>query len=68
MEGYPVRIQRVQRTGTCSYYVNFPVALAEAIQARKAEQWEWLLEDKNTLVFQRSKPLPRRKPTAPASP
>jgi hypothetical protein len=61
MDGYPVRIQRVQRTGTCSYYVNFPVALAQAIQAQKAEQWQWLLEDKNTLVFQRLKPLPARK-------
>jgi hypothetical protein len=61
MDGYPVRIQRVQRTGTCSFYVNFPVALAQAIQARKAEQWQWLLEDKNTLVFQRLKPLPARK-------
>ena len=56
--GYKVRLQRVQRTGTSSYYVNFPVAVAEAIQAQKAEEWEWLLEDKNTLVFRRLKPTP----------
>jgi len=49
--GYKVRIQHVQRTGTSSYYVNFPVAVAQSIQAKKAEEWEWLLEDKNTLVF-----------------
>ena len=59
--GYKVKIQHVQRTGTSSYYVNFPVALAEAIKASKAEEWEWLLEDKNTLVFRRSKPTPLRK-------
>lgn len=59
--GYPVRIQRVQRTGTCSYYVNFPVALAEAINAQKGETWLWALEDKNTLLFQRLKPKPPRK-------
>jgi len=56
--GYKVRIQHVQRTGTSSYYVNFPVAVAQSIQAKKAEEWEWLLEDKNTLVFRRIKPLP----------
>lgn len=59
--GYKVRIQRVQRADTSSYYVNFPVAVAEAIGAKKAEEWEWLVEDKNTLVFQRLKPSPARK-------
>lgn len=65
--GYKVKIQHVQRTGTSSYYINFPVAVAEAIKATKGEEWEWLLEDKNTLVFRRSSPLPSRriKSTAP---
>jgi hypothetical protein len=61
MSGYPVRIQHVQRAGTSSYYINLPVAVAEVIQAKKSEQWEWLLEDKNTLVFTRAKPLANRK-------
>lgn len=64
--GYKVKIQHVQRTGTSSYYVNFPVALAEAINAAKAEEWEWLLEDKNTLVLRRSNPSPLRKLKSPA--
>jgi hypothetical protein len=59
--GYKVRIQHVQRTSTSSYYVNFPVAVAESILAEKAEEWEWLVEDKNTLVFRRLKPAPPRK-------
>jgi len=59
--GYKVKIQHVQRTGTSSYYVNFPVAVAEAINATKAEEWEWLLEDKNTLVFRRLKSAPAKK-------
>ena len=59
--GYKVKIQHVQRTGTSSYYVNFPVAVAEAIKATKGEEWEWHLEDKNTLVFRRHKPAPTRK-------
>jgi hypothetical protein len=59
--GYPVKIQRVQRSGTCSYYVNFPVAIAEAIEAAKGETWGWSLEDKNTLLFQRLEPKTPRK-------
>ena len=51
--GYPVKIQRVQRAGACSYYVNFPVAVAESIGATKGETWFWSLEDKDTLVLQR---------------
>jgi bifunctional DNA-binding transcriptional regulator/antitoxin component of YhaV-PrlF toxin-antitoxin module len=54
--GYPVKIQKVERPTNRSYYVNFPVALAEAIGLEKGEDLEWLLEDKNTLILQRIKP------------
>jgi hypothetical protein len=59
--GYPVRIQKVERNVTSSFYVNFPVAVAEAINVTKGESWEWLLEDKNTLVLRRITPAPARK-------
>jgi bifunctional DNA-binding transcriptional regulator/antitoxin component of YhaV-PrlF toxin-antitoxin module len=59
--GYPVRIQKVERSVTSSFYVNFPVAVAEAINVTKGESWEWLLEDKNTLVLRRITPAPARK-------
>jgi hypothetical protein len=59
--GYPVRIQRVQRRGTCSYYINFPVAVAEAIGAEKGETWCWSLEDKNTLILDRLEPKSSRR-------
>jgi bifunctional DNA-binding transcriptional regulator/antitoxin component of YhaV-PrlF toxin-antitoxin module len=58
--GYPVKIQKVERPTNRSYYVNFPVALAEAIGLEKGEDLEWLLEDKNTLVLQRIRPKPPR--------
>jgi len=58
--GYKVRIQKVDRQSTSSYYVNFPVAVVEAIEASKSEEWEWCLEDRNTLVFKRSNPKPLR--------
>jgi hypothetical protein len=63
--GYEVKIQRVERTGTCSFYINFPVAVADAIGLNKGESWAWEVEDKNTLLFHRSKPLPLRKKRKP---
>lgn len=63
--GYPVKIQHVQRTGTSSFYVNFPVALAQSLAVTKAEEWEWVLEDKNTLILRRLKPSPPRKKKLP---
>jgi bifunctional DNA-binding transcriptional regulator/antitoxin component of YhaV-PrlF toxin-antitoxin module len=59
--GYPVKIQKVERPTNRSYYVNFPVALAEAIDLKKGEDLEWLVEDKNTLILRRIKPTPPRK-------
>jgi hypothetical protein len=59
--GYPVKIQKVDRPTNRSYYVNFPVALAEALHVKKGEAFQWLLEDKNTLILERQRPLaPRR--------
>lgn len=53
--GYPVKIQKVERPTNRSYYVNLPVALAEAIGLEKAEGFEWWIEDKNTLILERTR-------------
>ena len=54
--GHQIKIQRVERGTTKSYYVNFPAALAEAAQIEKGEELEWLLEDRNTFLLRRVKP------------
>jgi DNA-dependent RNA polymerase auxiliary subunit epsilon len=54
--GYEVKIQRVDRGTTKSFYVNFPAALAEAAGIVKGEVWEWSIEDLNTFVITRCKP------------
>ena len=54
--GHKVKIQRVERGTTKSYYVNFPAALAEAAQIEKGEELEWLVEDRNTFLLRRVKP------------
>ncbi len=56
--GYPVKLQKVDRPTNRSYYINFPTALAEAIQVEKGEEFEWIVEDKNTLILQRLRPQP----------
>ena len=43
-----------------SYYLNFPAAIAEALGAKKGEEFEWEIDDKNTLVLRRVASLPPR--------
>ena len=59
--GYKVKLQKVERPTNRSYYVNFPVALAEGMALGKGEEFEWIIEDKNTLLFRRVNPKPKRK-------
>ena len=54
--GYNVKIQRVERRTTKSFYVNFPAAVAEAARIEKGEQMEWFIEDRDTFVLKRSAP------------
>ena len=51
--GHRVKIQRVERGKTKSFYVNFPAAIAEAGQLQKGEEMEWLIEDRNTFVLKK---------------
>jgi antitoxin component of MazEF toxin-antitoxin module len=53
--GYKVKIQRVDRGSTKSFYINFPAAVAETAELSKGEEMEWVLEDKNTFVLKRVK-------------
>ena len=54
--GYTVKIQKVDRGTTKSFYVNFPVAVAESSNIKKGEEMEWIIEDRNTFVLKRTKP------------
>jgi antitoxin component of MazEF toxin-antitoxin module len=54
--GYTTKIQRVDRPTNQSFYVILPSALAQAFDLEKGEEFEWIIEDKNLLLLQRSKP------------
>ena len=55
--GYKVKIQKVERAINRSFYVNFPVVFAEAINLVKGEEMEWFIEDRNTFVLKRVKSI-----------
>ena len=66
--GYKVKIQRVDRKTTKSFYVNFPAAVAEASEIKKGEQMEWIIKDRNTFILKRvklSKPEKTKKKIKP---
>ena len=51
--GYPTKVQLIQRNASKQWYVNFPSALAQAMEFAKSEVVEWIIKDKDTLVLQR---------------
>lgn len=53
--GYPTRIQVIKRKLSEQFYVNFPSALAHAVEFKKGEIVEWVCEDKTTLILKRKK-------------
>jgi antitoxin component of MazEF toxin-antitoxin module len=58
--GYNVKIQRVDRGKTKSFYVNLPAAVAEACNIEKGEEMEWLVENKDTFILKRVTPTKSR--------
>ena len=58
--GYKVKIQKGQRPTNRAFRVVMPTAIAEAIKMEKGEDFEWLIEDKNTLVLSRCNKLTLR--------
>ena len=54
--GYRVKIQKVERPSNRSFYLNFPMVLAEALDVKKGEEFEWSIVDRNRLLVRRVKP------------
>ncbi len=51
--GYPTKIQLISRQKGKQWYVNFPNALAEAMNFKKGETVEWELESLKSLRMTR---------------
>ncbi len=54
--GYPTKIQLIKRKDSEQWYINFPAALAQAMDFQKSEVMEWEIEDRRTLKLCRAHP------------
>lgn len=59
--GYKVKLQKVSRPTNNTFFVTVPVVLVDTMELEKGEEFEWFVEDKNTLVLRRKEPKPLRK-------
>ena len=51
--GYPTKVQLIKRKKSQQYYINFPAAMAQAMDLAKAEDVEWTVSDKKHLILSR---------------
>ena len=59
--GYKSIMQKVERPTNQSFYINFPSALAQAMEVKKGEEFEWVIENKNLCLLKRIKKMPTYK-------
>ena len=52
--GYPTKVQLIKRKASEQWYVNFPSALAQAVEFEKGETVEWIVKDRYALMLQRT--------------
>ena len=52
--GYKTKIQLINRTKSEQWYINFPAAVAQAMEFKKGEIVEWLIDDHQKMVLARS--------------
>ena len=60
--GYPTKVQLINRKASQQWYINFPAAVAQAMDFRRGEVVEWLIEDRSTLVLKREGVSPALEP------
>ena len=56
--GYPTKVQLIQRKESQQWYINFPAAIAQAMDFSKGEGVQWTIADKGHLILSRDR-VPR---------
>jgi hypothetical protein len=56
--GFPTKVQLIQRKESEQWYINFPSALAQAMEFEKGEEVEWIVADKAHLILSRQQVPP----------
>jgi hypothetical protein len=66
--GFPTKVQLIKRKASEQWYINFPSAIAQAMEFARGETVEWIIEDKALLALRRLEaPAPTLKKTLPVS-
>lgn len=52
--GFPTKIQLIKRSASEQWYINFPSAVAQAMEFQKGEVVEWVIEDKKQMTLKRA--------------
>lgn len=53
--GFPTKVQLIQRKESEQWYINFPSAVAQAMDFEKGETVEWVVADRGNLIVHRRK-------------
>ena len=56
--GYPTKVQLIQRKQSEQWYINFPAAIAQAMDFSKGEEVHWTIADKGNLILSRKRVPP----------
>jgi hypothetical protein len=56
--GFPTKVQLIKRKASEQWYINFPSAVAQAMEFSRGETVEWIIEDKALLALRRLDPPP----------
>lgn len=51
--GYPAKVQVIRRKNSRQWFINFPAAVAQAMEFERSETVEWVIEDKSQLLLRR---------------
>jgi len=51
--GYPTKVQLIDRKQSKQWYINFPAAIAQAMDFEKGEDVKWTIADKAHLILSR---------------
>jgi hypothetical protein len=51
--GFPTKVQLIQRKESQQWYINFPSAIAQAMDFAKGENVQWTIADKGHLILAR---------------
>ena len=69
--GFPTKVQLIKRKASEQWYINFPSALAQAMEFSRGETVEWTVEDNSLLALRRLNPPPsalKKTPSASSHP